>query len=69
MMCAAASGRDACQGDSGGPLFVPAPGGRNVLIGTTSFGNGCAVPQYPGVYTRLSSRALGDFVRSATASG
>ncbi len=43
------SGRDACQGDSGGPLMMTSSSGLNYeLIGLTSFGKGCADPQYPG---------------------
>lgn len=49
MICAGAPGKDACQGDSGGPLFK-----NNKLVGLTSFGEGCADPNYPGIYTQVS---------------
>ncbi|MDD1517588.1 MULTISPECIES: serine protease [Bradyrhizobium] len=50
-----AGGKDACQGDSGGPALARARGGANVLFGTTSWGEGCALPKKYGVYGRLIS--------------
>ncbi|XP_055843699.1 trypsin-like [Episyrphus balteatus] len=53
MMCAgfmATGGVDACQGDSGGPFVC-----NNKLAGVVSWGTGCGLPGYPGVYTNVSS--------------
>lgn len=47
-------GHDSCQGDSGGPLAVLDGDGCPVVVGLTSFGNGCGQPGNYGVYTRVS---------------
>uniref|UniRef100_A0A3B3DN57 Peptidase S1 domain-containing protein n=1 Tax=Oryzias melastigma TaxID=30732 RepID=A0A3B3DN57_ORYME len=55
MVCAGLKqgGKDACQLDSGGPL-VSKQGSRWIQAGLVSFGEGCALPNFPGVYTRVS---------------
>lgn len=58
MICAGgmiANKRDACSGDSGGPITMDLGDGRMSLIGVVSFGNDCAVQNFPGIYTKISN--------------
>jgi len=60
MLCAIVDGggKDSCQGDSGGPLVTAKggsgerPGENYQLIGVVSWGEQCALAEYPGVYAR-----------------
>lgn len=49
------SALDTCQGDSGGPIMMYTTSQQWVLVGVTSYGVGCARPQYAGVYTRIAA--------------
>ncbi len=48
-------GKDSCQGDSGGPLYRIADGGELSLTGVISYGIGCALADFPGIYTRVQA--------------
>lgn len=56
-ICAYEDDRDSCSGDSGGPFVC-----NNKLVGIVSFGYSCAVPGYPGVYTKVA--AFQDFIEN-----
>ena len=66
MLCAGRTNLDTCQGDSGGPLFFKAAGPGYIQAGITSWGIGCGATGFPGVYTRLSNRGVGNFILSVT---
>ncbi|GAA0458726.1 serine protease [Streptomyces sp. NPDC046215] len=58
-------GVDTCQGDSGGPMFRKDNAGAWIQVGVVSWGQGCARPGYPGVYTEVSTFAAS--IKSAAA--
>ena len=52
-----AGGVDTCQGDSGGPMFRRDASNAWIQVGIVSWGDGCARPNKPGVYTQVSTFA------------
>jgi len=61
-------GTDTCQGDSGGPMFSRMSSGALLVVGSSSYGRGCARPNVPGVYARVADETLREgFVRKAAA--
>jgi secreted trypsin-like serine protease len=71
MLCAGydAGGVDTCQGDSGGPLFGRNAAGARVVVGATSFGNGCARANNPGAYARVGDTILRTWIQSKAPAG
>lgn len=63
MICAGVpqGGLDACQGDSGGPYVSKS---RNVLVGLTSWGYGCARPTHAGVAARIGEPAVWTWINN-----
>lgn len=54
MICAGIAGVDSCQGDSGGPLATALRSDVAKQFGIVSWGQGCARPNKPGVYTDVA---------------
>jgi secreted trypsin-like serine protease len=72
MVCAGkvsnAQPTDSCQGDSGGPLFQPASGNvPATLVGVVSWGEGCATPDFPGVYAKVAHPDIARWVQETMA--
>ncbi|GAA3480802.1 hypothetical protein GCM10018966_053330 [Streptomyces yanii] len=59
-------GVDTCQGDSGGPMFRKYDAGARIQVGIVSWGQACAEPGYPGVYSEVSTFAASIASAAAT---
>jgi hypothetical protein len=58
MLCAGVDGggKDSCLGDSGAPLIVQGGSAdQDIQVGIVSWGEGCGLPNKPGVYARIST--------------
>ncbi|MEA3075794.1 MAG: hypothetical protein QOF60_702 [Actinomycetota bacterium] len=64
-VCAAELLKDSCQGDSGGPLFATV-GTTRIQIGVVSYGQSCALPKFPGVYSEVNNPAIRSFITTQT---
>jgi secreted trypsin-like serine protease len=71
MVCAGfpEGGVDTCQGDSGGPLFGRDTAGALKVVGSTSYGEGCARAGKPGVYARVADDLLRTWIASQAPAG
>ena len=58
-VCAEDLAKDSCQGDSGGPLFHD---GSRIQVGIVSYGTGCGLPKFPGVYSEVNNIEIRDWI-------
>jgi secreted trypsin-like serine protease len=64
MICAGKAGQDSCRADSGGPLTIDRGQGFTELVGIVSWGYGCALPDYPGIYVNVAESSINRFIRN-----
>jgi secreted trypsin-like serine protease len=62
-VCAEDLAKDSCQGDSGGPLFHNA---SRIQVGIVSYGTGCGLPKFPGVYSEVNNSAIRTWIKNTS---
>lgn len=62
-VCAEELLKDSCQGDSGGPLFQNS---TRIQIGIVSYGTGCGLPRFPGVYSEVNNADIRSWIKTST---
>ena len=60
-VCANGFLKDSCQGDSGGPLFKMV-GTARIQLGIVSYGTGCGLPGFPGVYAEVNNAQIRSWI-------
>lgn len=63
-VCAEELAKDSCQGDSGGPLF--SNGSPRIQVGIVSYGTGCGLPKFPGVYSEVNNADIRGWITSVS---
>jgi trypsin len=64
-VCANGLLKDSCQGDSGGPLFKMV-GSARIQLGIVSYGTGCGLPGFPGVYSEVNNAQIRSWITSTS---
>ncbi|HVF03365.1 MAG TPA: serine protease, partial [Frankiaceae bacterium] len=62
-VCAEEILKDSCQGDSGGPLFQDS---TRIQVGIVSYGTGCGLPKFPGVYSEVNNSAIRNWIKTTS---
>lgn len=64
-VCAEDLAKDSCSGDSGGPLFGLS-GTTRIQIGIVSYGMGCGLPGFAGVYSEVNNPSMRSWIASTS---